>query len=175
MKIFRLLAIVIALLMPASLLSHGQPATVTLPSVTAYNLLRNKVTLPKDLSTPASLLVLSFLHNQQADSDRWVQTGGSLNGLRTWTLPVFSRENAIYRWWMNSSLRSASHDSHAWAGTVPLYVNKPEFLKTLQIHQEREVVVLLVSRSGTILWRTSGPITQEKREALAVAVAAIKP
>jgi hypothetical protein len=174
-KISRFLAIVIALLMSASFLSQAQPSAPTLPSVTAYNLLKSKVTLPKDLSTPASLLVLSFLHNQQAETDSWVKLDGSLPGLRIWSLPVYTRENVIYRWWMNSSLRSATHDSHAWGNTVPLYVNKPEFLKTLQIHSEREVVVLLVNRSGTVLWRSTGLLTQEKRDSLAAAVAAIKP
>lgn len=162
----------VLLLIPAASFSVAQPP-VTLPNVTAYNLSKNKVTLPQDLSTPASLLVFSFLHDQEVEVKGWEQAAASLPGLSSWSLPIFPRENVVYRWWMNSSLRSSTHDSHELDATVPLYLNKSKLLGSLQIHSEREVVVLLVSHAGTVLWRTSGPVTPEKKNALSAAFASV--
>jgi len=169
-KSFRILIGVLLLLTPAATpRSVAQPGALALPSVTALNLLKAKVTLPQDLSAPTSLLVLSFLHNQQPDSDAWVKAAATLPGLPSWSLPVFPRSNALYRWWMNSSLRSSARNNKDWGNTLPIYVNKQEFLRTLQIHDEREVVVLLVNHSGTVLWHSTGSLTPEKRDALIAA------
>jgi hypothetical protein len=39
-------------------------------------------------------------------------------------------------------------------------------MSDLTIPNEKQVVVLLIDRQGHILWRASGPMTQDKRAAL---------
>ncbi len=147
-------------------------STAALPSVTAYALDRAKVTLPGDFATPLNLLVLSFQRDQQPIVDGWV---GVLvldaPRIQTWVLPVSQRENALYRWWLNASLRGSLPPNQPRRYTVPLYVNKSEFLRALQVHSEQEVVLLLTDRGGRVLWREAGPVTESKKAALSAYLA----
>lgn len=135
-----------------------------LPRVTAYALDRAKVTLPTDFAAPLNLLILSFQRDQQAIVDGWLPqiNGGTTPGVQTWLLPVSGPENGLYRWWLNASLRSGLPASQPRRYTVPLYVNKAQFLRSLQISSEREVVLLLTDKAGHVLWRTAGPVTDGK-------------
>jgi hypothetical protein len=143
-------------------------ASASLPSVTAYALDRAKVTLPADFAAPLNLLILSFQRDQQSIVDGWlpVLTPDAAPGVQTWLLPVSTPENILYRWWLNSSLRSSLPASQPRRYTVPLYVNKAQFLRSLQVSSEQEVILLLTDRAGRVLWREAGPVTDSKRAAL---------
>jgi hypothetical protein len=43
-----------------------------------------------------------------------------------------------------------------------LYVNKGQFLRSLQVSSEQEVVLLLTDKTGHVLWRAAGPVTDAK-------------
>jgi hypothetical protein len=139
-----------------------------LPSVTAYALDRIKVTLPGDFAAPLNLLILSFQRDQQAMVDGWLPelTPDTIPGVQTWMLPVASRENGLYKWWLNASLRGSLPSSQPRRYTVPVYVNKPQFLGALRVTSEQEVVLLLTDKAGHVLWRTAGPMTNNKKTAL---------
>jgi hypothetical protein len=140
-----------------------------LPRVTAYALDRVKVTLPTDFAAPFNLLVLSFQRDQQTDVDGWLphlNAAGATPNVQTWLLPVSTPENFLYRWWLNASLRGSLPASQPRHYTIPVYVNKPQFLRSLQVSSEREVVLLLTDKSGRVLWRVAGPVTDSKVAAL---------
>lgn len=149
--------------------SHAQ-TPVRLPAVTAYNLAKNKVRLPGDLKGKLNLLVLSFDVSQSPEVDRWLREAQSLEhlheDLRYYVLPVSGRENDLYRWWENSSMRGNYSDPQEWPWIVPLYVDEKQFRSELQIADEHQVVVLLTNQQGVVMWRTSGQLTQEKQAAL---------
>jgi hypothetical protein len=91
---------------------------------------------------------------------------------RWYRMPVSSRENFIFRWWENASMRSDETDPETWPWIVPLYVDKNDFLHRLQIPNERQIAVLLVNKQGKVLWSATGPLTPDKRTALQAAVTA---
>jgi hypothetical protein len=143
------------------------PAGV-LPPVTAYTLDRAKVTLPAEFTAPLNLLVLSFQRDQQSVVDGWVPVliAGAAPTMQTWMLPISPRENGLYKWWLNASLRTSLPPSQPRHYTVPLYVDKAHFLRSLQVSSEQEVVLLLTDKTGHVLWRTAGPVTDSKKAAL---------
>lgn len=147
---------------------------VRFPAVTAYSLAKTKVALPADLKGKLNLLVLSFDVSQSPEVDRWLREAQSLErlheGLRYYVLPVSERENDLYRWWQNSSMRGNYSDPQEWPRIVPLYVNRKQFRSALQIPKDRSVVVLLTDGQGDVIWRTHGRLTQEKQAALKAAV-----
>jgi hypothetical protein len=139
-----------------------------LPSVTAYGLDRAKVTLPKDFAAPLNLLILSFQRDQQSVVDGWLPqlTASSSPSVQPWLLPISPQENGLYRWWFNASLRGSLPASQPRRYTVPLYVNKAQFLRSLQVGSEREVVLLLTDKTGRVLWRATGSVSDAKLAAL---------
>ena len=139
-----------------------------LPRVTAYALDRAKVTLPTDFASPLNLLILSFQRDQQSVVDGWLPqlAAGAAPSVQPWLLPVSAPENGLYRWWLNASLRGSLPASQPRRYTVPLYVNKVQFLRSLQVSSEREVVLLLTDKTGRVLWRAAGAVTDSKLAAL---------
>ena len=137
-----------------------------LPSVTAYALDRAKVTLPADFAVPLNILILSFQRDQQSAVDGWFGALGTRPGVQTWLLPISQRENMLYRWWLNASLRGSQPPSQPRKYTVPLYVNKSEFLRSLQVSSEQDIVLLLTDKTGHVLWRAVGPVNDGKKAEL---------
>ena len=160
---FTLLALPCSLAVPQN--SQASPVAA-LPTVTAYALDRAKVTLPADFAAPLNLLILSFQRDQQPVVDGWVRALPQGGRVQTWLLPISARANGLYRWWLNASLRGSLSPSQPRRYTVPLYVNKAQFLRSLQVSSEQEIVLLLTDKAGHVVWRTAGPMTDRKRAAL---------
>jgi len=146
------------------------PVNPLLPTVTSYALDKSKVTLPADLAAPLNVLVLYFQPDQVGAAIAWVQGLQSLRaahpGFQTYVIPVYARENLLYRWWIDASLRSeapANEDRHT---TVPIFVDKPRYLKTLGIENEKQPVILLADKAGSIKWKTQGVYEPWRRDRL---------
>jgi len=143
---------------------------VTFPEIMSYSLDKTRVDLPNDLEGKLNLLLISFEPEQQKDVDSWAPVAQALQhtdfNFRWYRLPVSTRENFIFRWWENSSMRSDETDPETWHWIIPLYVNKDDFRRDLQIPNEHDIVVLLTDKQGHVLWRSSGPMTAQKRASL---------
>ena len=164
MRLLRNLALVL-LIAPIALTQVSQPAL--LPPVSGYALDRTKVSLPADFAKPWNLLILLFQRNQEPLVDAWAQALPAMPGVQVWLMPVTTRENGVYRWWLNASFRSSLPATQPRHYVLPVYVNKPQFLGSLAITSEQDVVLLLTDKTGQVLWRTSGPVADEKKAALA--------
>jgi hypothetical protein len=168
MRLLRVLAFTLFALpcaVAASQISQTSQAAI-LPQVTAYALDRAKVTLPANFAAPLNLLILSFQRDQQSQVDGWLRAITAPR-VQTWWLFVSPRENGLYRWWLNASLRGSLLASQPRRYTVPLYVNKAQFFQSLQISSEQDVVLLLTDKQGHVLWRTAGAVNESKQAALA--------
>jgi hypothetical protein len=171
MRLLRTLAFILLTVPCALAAPQNSPVSspAVLPRVTAYALDRAKITLPADFAAPLNLLILSFERDQQSVVDDWLPhltAAGATPNVQTWLLPVSGPENFLYRWWFNASLRGGLPASQPRHYTVPVYVNKLQFLRSLQVSSEREVVLLLTDKSGHVLWRVAGPVTDSKVAAL---------
>jgi hypothetical protein len=168
MRLLRTLAFALLALpcAPAAPQNSQSSQAAVLPPVTAYALDRAKVTLPADFAAPLNLLILSFQRDQQAVVEGWLSALTPGARAQTWVLPISPRETGLYRWWLNASLRGSLPPSQPRRYTVPLYVNKTEFLRSLQVSSEKDVVLLLTDKAGHVLWRTAGPVTDSKKAAL---------
>jgi hypothetical protein len=167
MRLLRALAFTLLALpcaVAASQISQN-PQALALPPVTAYTLDRAKVTLPANFAAPLNLLILSFDRDQQSQVDGWLPAITAPT-VQTWWLFVSPRENGLYRWWVNASLRGSLLPSQPRRYTVPLYVNKTQFFQSLQISSEQDVVLLLTDKEGHVLWRTAGAVSESKKAAL---------
>jgi hypothetical protein len=147
------------------------PTALHFPTISAYNLAKTRITLPLQLAGKQNLLVVSFDPSQNAEVQQWVAAAQKLVhtqlDFRYYVLPVVGHENQLFRWWENSSMRTSYSDPALWPWVVPLYVDKKNFQKALQIADPHAVVILLTNQQGDVLWRTSGPPDAGKQAALA--------
>jgi hypothetical protein len=147
---------------------------VVLPKVSADTLNKQHLTLPADFHTDRNLLLLYFDLTQQPDVDSWdtVIDRWRANdpSLTAYSSLVSSQKNFLSRWWQNASMRSAAPDSSRWPTTLPLYVDKHAFDRRLQISSEKQVVLLLLDRTGRVLSRVAGPPNESNRSAMRAAL-----
>jgi hypothetical protein len=159
----------------ASQQSDAAKASV-FPSISTYSLDKAKVTLPADFEAKVNLLLISFEPEQTKDIDTWMPLAQALQHMnfqfRYYKIPVSNQENLIYRWWDSSSLRSVETDPETWHWIIPLYINKNDFRRSLNIPNEKEIVIALVDKTGQVIWKTSGRLTGDKKASLEAAVAA---
>jgi hypothetical protein len=159
-----LLAAAAALLLAAGLAlgaSHVQAEDAALfPSVTGRDLNGRTLQLPRDFAGELNLALVAFQRRQQGDVDSWRSFADALRSahpaVRAYELPTLSRSYSWLRGFIDGGMRSAIKDEDARAGTVTLYIDKRSFERRLGIASESAIVVLLVRRDGTILWRTTG-------------------
>jgi hypothetical protein len=146
--------------------SPAQQAAV-FPKLTASNLAKQKLVLPQDFAGSRNLLLIAFEREQQKDIDTWLPAAKEIEAahenFRYYELPTIGRSNPLFRWYLDSAMRSGLPDNNARARTITLYVDKGEFRRTLDIPSESAISVLLVDKSGKVLWRATGNFTEEKK------------
>lgn len=144
------------------------------PSVEANSLDKDRYLLPKDFGGQVNLVMISFAREQQAAVDTWLPAARQAEeqhaDLRYYELPTTSKENLLYRWWFNSALRSNNTDPALNGRILTLYVSKSAFLHALHIPNEKKIAVLLVNRTGQVLWEAEGVYTPAKAASMAAAL-----
>jgi hypothetical protein len=132
----------------------------TLPTVNSYALDKSKVTLPGDLSGMQNVIVLYFKPDQSDAALAWIKGLNAIRlahpGLKSYILPVYSKENFLYRWWIDASTRSGAPPSQDRHTTIPIFVDKAAFFRPLGITSEKEPFVLLTDKAGHVEWKTQG-------------------
>ena len=143
------------------------------PSVTSYSLDKVRITIPDELAGQQNVLILYFKPDQSDAAVAWATalqpTRYAHPGLQSYVLPVYSRENFLYRWWIGAALRSSAPPAQEWRSTIPIFVDKNSFLPALKIANEKKFVILLADKAGHVEWRTDGPVDDRKIAALVAA------
>ncbi|HEX5235234.1 MAG TPA: hypothetical protein VFW25_07895 [Silvibacterium sp.] len=175
-KLLALLALCALFFRAAGAAQTGSaPKPAVFPHISSYSLSRSKLNLPADFAGQLNLLLISFQPEQQTQIQTWLSTAQGLQhtnfNFHWYRMPVSSRENIVFRWWDNSSMRSDETDPEMWPWIIPLYVDKDTFRRGLQI-SGKGIALLLVNKQGSVLWRADGAITADKRASLIAAVAA---
>ena len=140
------------------------------PTVTGSNLERRSFTLPGDLEGELNLVILAFWRDHQMLVDTWMPLARRLqtrhSSLVAYELPVIESRSRISQWFIDSGMRSGIPDRATREHTITLYINKVEFLASLDIDDDSTIHTLLVDGVGRILWRSTGPLSPAKEEAL---------
>jgi hypothetical protein len=141
-----------------------------LPTVKGSNLLRQKMIFPNDFAGNVNLVFIAFLRSHQDLIDEWVpfveELAQNHSELQYYEFPTLSRRGPIYRTFLNEGMRAGIPNKATRARTITLYLDKSTFRKALNINNEQNMWVYLFSRSGKVLWRTSGRFSPEKGSAL---------
>ncbi len=91
-------------------------------------------------------------------------------GFRSYELPVISQVYRPVAGFIDGGMRSGIPDPEVRASTITVYLNRRRFLEELNIDSVGEIVPMLVTPRGDILWRTKGRMTIEASLELATVV-----
>ncbi len=154
--------------------AQAAPQAAVFPKLASQALDKTVIMLPEGLEGRQNLLLLSFRRDQGPQLDTWTAVSQALQhtrfDFRTYRMLVSDPENALFRWWDNSSLRATETDPDLLHWDVPLYTNKAALRESLVLPtDDRTIVVLLVDRSGHVLWMDRGSASAASRASLLAA------
>jgi len=149
---------------------------VHFPTVSGFNLNRQEFTFPQDLAGELNILFVPFLQRQQLVVNTWIpfaqETEAAFPGVVYYELPTIDEMPSLSRMFVNEGMRAGIPNETARERTVTLYIDTSEFMEATDIPGQDEVHILLVNRSGDILWRTTGRFDETKGETLLGAIKA---
>ena len=141
---------------------------MTFPTVQGSNLLRQKLTLPKDFKGELNLVFVPFLQWQQSEVDSWVpwivEMEAKYPGFVYYELPTIENRNIVFQTFINEGMRAGIPNPLTRERTITLYLNKAEFQKALDMSDEDHIYNLIIDNKGNILLRSRGPFTKESGE-----------
>jgi len=146
------------------------------PTVSGNNLNGHAVEIPRDLSGRVNLVLVAFTREQQKEVNSWLPFIAEMThrfpDLRAYELPTLGRPFVLLRGYLDAIMRTGIPDPQTRETTVTLFLDKREFDRALQISSERAIAVFLVTPSGEVLWRTTGPCDPAKSNELATIISA---
>ena len=78
--------------------------------------------------------------------------------------------NRFRRWFINEGMRAGIPDPLSRERTITLYLDKPEFRRSLAMRDENDIFILLMDRSGSVLARVQGVFSEEKAQELIASI-----
>jgi len=147
---------------------------VRFPTVSGFNLNRQELEFPRDFEGELNLLFVPFLQAQQSIVNTWIPFAGELEATRPgfvyYELPTIDEMPMLSRTFVNEGMRAGIPDPKSRERTITLYVDTAKFMQAVEIPSKNDVHILLVDRSGGILWRTTGAFDDPKGSGLMKAI-----
>ncbi|HRX04362.1 MAG TPA: hypothetical protein P5148_14540 [Anaerolineae bacterium] len=145
------------------------------PPIEGSNLAKRTFRLPDDLEGELNVVLVAFQRWHQNQVDTWAplldDLERTLPGFRYYELPVIRSMNRFSQWMLDEGMRAGIPSQPVRARTITIYTDKEEFRSALQMPEENNIYLMLVTRQGEILWRGRGAYTQETARSLSQAVA----
>lgn len=149
---------------------------VHFPTVSGSNLQRESFTFPADFAGELNILFVPFQREHQEIVNTWIPFAQELEavypGVVYYELPTIDRYPMLARTFINEGMRAGIPDTTARERTVTLYIDTDRFRETVDIEGRNDVHIMLVNRSGEILWRTTGVFKTEHSVSLTRAIEA---
>ena len=152
---------------------------MTFPKVSGSNLLRKKLTLPKDFQGKLNLVFIPFERWHQMEVDSWSALAEELEekyeGLVYYELPTLQNGGTFYKIFLNEGMRAGIPNPKTRERTITLYLDKADFRAALDMKDEEHIYVLVVDRQGKEFFRARGPCNRQGEAALRQALSQLIP
>lgn len=140
------------------------------PNVGGYNLNGERVQIPTQLKGDYNILLVPFQQWQQGLVNSWVPFLEHLmeksDRFDFYELPTIRKMNIFFRRMIDGGMRGGIPSRDTRGRTITLYIDKAPFKEQLEIPTEDTLYLYLVDKNGTIFWRESGEISDEKATSL---------
>ena len=151
------------------------------PEVTGRDLLGHEYRLPTDFPAPLSIAVIAFKQWHQGQVDQWIsrlaergfpQTPHGRTDLDRviLELPVISGRYQVARRFIDGGMAASIRDPEILARTITIYGSVDRLCEPLGITSRETVSVRVVRRDGTVVWGTTGLVSEESVEDLVAAL-----
>lgn len=155
------------------------PTTAIFPTLPARNLNGRALTLPAEFGGAFNIAIIAFRRWHQTLVDAWFLFLNPLLAaypdLRAYELPIIGRQYTLARPFIDGGMAFAIPDPAVRNRTLTVYADVQQVAAALQIPSTETITLLLVDRSGRIVWRDAGPATAQRAAGLAQTLATLLP
>jgi hypothetical protein len=139
---------------------------VMFPEIHGENLEGQAFRIPFDLKMDINLIIIAFKRYQQFIINQWVLNLDNLQRkypiFEYYELPILASRNKPMRFWIDGGMRAGIPDKKTRERTITVYMNKNQFRSQLNIKNEDEIQIILMTKQGEIIWRESGGYSEIK-------------
>lgn len=144
----------------------------TFPLIKARTLAKRTILFPRDLEGEKVLIVMVFedkgrYQKAQSEALQWqaLWEGELHNSIDFYEIPMMSAKYRWIRWWADAGMRSGIPKGK-WDHIACFYGDKFNYVNKLNVADLSEAQIFLLGTQGEILFRESGPLTNEKENLL---------
>jgi hypothetical protein len=147
------------------------------PRVTGTNLNKEQKTVPDDLDGKYNVVIVAYKQWHQKLVNSWVPFLEDLDTkyaeFEYYELPTIRKMNFLYQRFIDGGMRAGIPSTETRCRTITLYIDKKRFNEELGVTSEDSINVFLIRRTGEILWRGEGPITEDLASSLETALSQV--
>ena len=144
--------------------------TTYFPKISGKNLNGDQFNIPKSLQKPINILVVAFKHSQQEMVDTWLKPLEQLEveneDIKYYEFPVMARMGSWKRWMIYNGMKMGIRDTKQRSRTVSFHIDKPPFKDALNISDEENIYLFVVSQDGAIKGAIEGVYNLDKLQSL---------
>ena len=144
-------------------------ALTELPSAEVEALDKTVLTVPDAFSGDRNLVVMSFARNQAEALDAWYEAADGVAGVTPYRLLLMGGVPRAVRGLVEKAMRKAVPAADDQARYLLNYGDGDAYLSQLGLTDTSAVLVLLVDRTGRVLWSHQGAVDDEALAALRAA------
>lgn len=138
-----------------------------LPTIHAEDLNGQAYTLPQDLPSEKTLLLIAFKREQQKDVDTWIDGLNLKESSIPWLeLPVLEDYGSWFKWFVDNGMRKGIKSEFDRSKVVTVYTDKSAFNTALGIETEETIYAAIIDQKGQILHREAGRFDPSKADKL---------
>lgn len=142
------------------------------PNVPGRDLLGHEYLLPGEFPAKVCIAILAFKQWQQRQVDAWISriaqegippTPHGRDDLDhvILELPVLSGRYQVVRRFIDGGMAASIRDPEVLARTITLYGSVDRLCLPLGITSREDVSVRVVLRDGSVVWGTTGPVSEQ--------------
>jgi len=151
---------------------------VRFPALTARDLEGRSLSLPDDLATEPSILLIAFQRWHQSLIDGWrvflEHAEERFPNARVYELIVLSRTYSPARPFIDGGIRSGVTESAVRRGVLTLYIDIRDFQRSLEIASTETICVLILDPAGEVAWNHEGAIDQHGADGIITTLARLE-
>ncbi|MDP1661403.1 MAG: hypothetical protein Q8L55_05765, partial [Phycisphaerales bacterium] len=137
------------------------PAAPLFPTTAGDSLNKRRIEIPAGLDAPYNILMVAFLREHQEDVDTWLPAAREIAAdhanVEYYELPTVRNGGPLFKWFLDSGMRSGIPAFAARERTVTLYLDTARFRELAGIDGGNRIWVGLVDRAGRVYWSKRGP------------------
>ena len=139
------------------------------PVLTGIDLHGTERVIPDSFSGDLKLVVIGFEREHQTPINSWIaffeEISEQYPQLSLYEVPLIYEVGTLYRTWINNGMRAGIPDDKARERTITVYTNRDQFVKAMNMQEDR-IYALLLDSEDRIVWRNEGPVDAQNKALL---------